>query len=74
MHRERKAMTRLWEKRKKLIEGVIESTVGMYGELKGIVGQAIQKIEGLELPFFGSRRRRHKVITFVAVQHFKEQV
>ena len=50
LDRERKAMTRLWSKRETQIQSVIESTVGMYGDLQGIAGRAIQEIEGLELP------------------------
>ena len=50
LHRERKAMTRLWAKREAQIHGVIESTVGMYGDLQGIAGKAIQEIEGLDVP------------------------
>ncbi|MXZ48708.1 MAG: DUF2130 domain-containing protein [Candidatus Dadabacteria bacterium] len=50
LDRERKSMTRLWAKREAQIQGVIESAVGMYGDLQGIAGQAIQEIEGLELP------------------------
>jgi hypothetical protein len=47
LDRERKAMTRLWAKREAQIQGVIESTVGMYGDLQGIAGKAFQEIEGL---------------------------
>jgi len=54
LNRERKAMTRLWAKREAQIQGVIESTVGMYGDLQGIVGQALQEIEGLEVPLLES--------------------
>ena len=50
LEREKKAMTRLWSKREAQIQGVIESTVGMYGDLQGIVGRALQEIEGLEIP------------------------
>ena len=50
LEREKKAMTRLWSKREAQIQGVIESTVGMYGDLQGIVGRALQEIEGLEVP------------------------
>lgn len=50
LDREKKAMTRLWAKREMQIQNVIESTVGMYGDLQGIAGQALQEIEGLELP------------------------
>jgi hypothetical protein len=50
LDRERKAMTRLWAKREAQIQDVIESTVGMYGDLQGIAGREFQEIEGLELP------------------------
>ena len=50
LEREKKATTRLWAKRGVQIQGVIESTVGMYGDLQGIVGRALQEIEGLEVP------------------------
>ena len=50
LDREKKAMTRLWAKREVQIQGVIESTVGMYGDLQGIAGRALQEIEGLEVP------------------------
>jgi hypothetical protein len=48
LDKERKAMTRLWAKREAQIQGVIESTVGMYGDLQGIAGKSLQEIEGLE--------------------------
>jgi hypothetical protein len=48
--REKKAMQRLWAKREAQIQGIIESTVGMYGDLQGIAGRALQEIEGLEVP------------------------
>lgn len=50
LERERRAMTRLWAKREIQIQGVIESTVGLYGDLQGIAGTAMGEIEGLELP------------------------
>jgi hypothetical protein len=50
LNRERKATTRLWAKREAQIQGVIESTVGMYGDLQGIAGRAFKEIEGLETP------------------------
>jgi hypothetical protein len=48
--REKKAMKRLWAKREAQIQGVIESTVGVYGDLQGIAGRALQEIDGLEVP------------------------
>ena len=54
LDRERKAMTRLWAKRDAQINGVIESTVGMYGDLQGIAGRALPEIEGLDVPLLES--------------------
>ena len=54
LEREKKAMTRLWAKRDAQIQGVIESTVGMYGDLQGIAGRALHEIEGLEIQLIGS--------------------
>ncbi|WP_334146238.1 DUF2130 domain-containing protein [Hyphomicrobium sp.] len=50
LDRERKATLRQWAKREAQIRGVIEATVGMYGDLQGIAGQALQEIESLTLP------------------------
>ncbi|GKS69240.1 hypothetical protein W03_12440 [Nitrosomonas sp. PY1] len=50
LDKERKVMTRLWAKREIQIRGVIESTVGMYGDLQGIAGSVLPEIPGLELP------------------------
>ncbi len=55
LDREKKAMTRLWAKREAQIQGVIESTVGMYGDLQGIAGRAFPEIEGLEVPLIEDR-------------------
>ena len=48
LDRERKTMMKLWAKRQTQINGVIGSTVGMYGDLQGIAGKALQEIEALE--------------------------
>jgi hypothetical protein len=47
LERERKAMRRLRAKREEHIRGVIESTVGMYGDLQGIAGKTLEEIDGL---------------------------
>jgi hypothetical protein len=47
LERERKTMTRLRAKREEQIRGVIESTVGMCGDLQGITGKTLEKIDGL---------------------------
>jgi hypothetical protein len=50
LQRERAALTRLWAKRESQILKGIGSTVGMYGDLQGIAGKALQEIEGLAAP------------------------
>jgi hypothetical protein len=50
LDKERKATTRLWAKREAQIRGVVEATVGMYGDLQGIAGKALQEIEALSPP------------------------
>ena len=50
LDKERKAIMRGWAKRELQIKGVLESTVGMYGDLQGIAGKAIQEIEALSFP------------------------
>ena len=47
LERERKTMTRLRAKREEQVKRVIESTVGMYGDLQGIAGKALEEIDGL---------------------------
>jgi len=49
LDRERKVILKQWAKREEQIERVMQSTVGMYGDLQGIAGKTIQEIEGLEL-------------------------
>ena len=49
LDKERKAMTRLWAKREAQICGVLELTVGLYGDLQGIAGKTLQEIDGLDL-------------------------
>ena len=47
LERERKTIMRLRAKREGQIRGVIESTVGMYGDLQGLAGKALEEIDGL---------------------------
>ena len=46
---EKKTIQRQWAKREMQIDKVMQSTVGMYGDLQGIAGKSLQEIEGLEL-------------------------
>lgn len=48
LEKERRAITRQWVKREEQIQRVMNSTVGMYGDLQGIAGKSLQEIEGLE--------------------------
>ncbi len=47
---EKKAYQRQWAKREIQIDKVMQSTVGMYGDLQGIAGKSLQEIDGLEFP------------------------
>jgi hypothetical protein len=49
LDRERKAIMKQWAKREEQIERVMGATVGLYGDLQGIVGKSLQEIESLEL-------------------------
>jgi hypothetical protein len=47
--RERRAMERLWREREKQIERVVTNTVGMYGEMRGLIGSSLPEIPALAL-------------------------
>lgn len=49
LDREKRAMTALWARREKEIERVLTSTSSLYGDLQGATGDALPKIERLEL-------------------------
>jgi hypothetical protein len=50
LDKERKFMNRVWAKREGQIQGVLDSTVGMYGDLQGIAGKALPEIPSLDTP------------------------
>jgi hypothetical protein len=50
LDKERKFMTRQWAKRETQILSVVESTVGMVGDLEAIAGKAMPEIPSLDLP------------------------
>jgi hypothetical protein len=54
LDRERKMMTKQWAKREQQIRIVIESTIGMYGDVQGIAGKALDEIEAFTLPLIES--------------------
>jgi len=47
--KERTTMTKMWAKREGQIQAVLASTAGMYGDLQGIAGQAIETIDALDI-------------------------
>lgn len=49
LDRERKTMTKLWARREAQLNGVLDSTAGLYGDLQGIAGRAMPEIEGLDV-------------------------
>ncbi len=48
---EKRAMQRIWKQREKQIEKVVNNTLGMYGAIRGIAGNAVQTVKALELGF-----------------------
>ncbi|WRA31647.1 DUF2130 domain-containing protein [Helicobacter pylori] len=50
---EKRAMARIWKSREKQMEKVFESTINMYGSIKGIAGNAIGQVKALELGYDG---------------------
>ncbi len=49
VNRERRAMEKNWKEREKQIERVVKNTVGLYGDMQGIIGGVIPQISALEL-------------------------
>lgn len=49
LDRERKTTMRMWAKREEQLKGVLDSTAGLYGDLQGIAGRAMQEIESLDV-------------------------
>jgi hypothetical protein len=54
LDKERKFMGRQWAKRETQILAVLESTVGMVGELQAIAGKAMPEIPSLDMPLLES--------------------
>lgn len=50
LDREKRAMSSIWSRREKEIDRVLNSTSSLYGDLQGATGNALPKIEKLELP------------------------
>jgi len=50
LEKERAYYMKKWQKEEKSIVKVVENTVGIYGDLQGLIGNALPKIQNLELP------------------------
>jgi len=57
---EKRAMQRIWKQREKQIEKVVHNTLGMYGSIRGIAGNAVQTVKALELDFIEEDAEDHK--------------
>ncbi|MBJ7532727.1 DUF2130 domain-containing protein [Rhodomicrobium vannielii ATCC 17100] len=55
LHRERSQAIRQFAKRENQLHGMLDATVGMYGDLQGIAGSALADIESLEQPMIESK-------------------
>lgn len=50
LEKEKTYFIKKWAKEEKAIKGVVENTAGIYGDLQGLIGAALPKIQHLELP------------------------
>ncbi|MEO7976753.1 DUF2130 domain-containing protein [Flavobacterium sp.] len=55
---EKRAMQRIWKQREKQIEKVVHNTLGMYGSIRGIAGNAVQTVRALELDFIEDEQEK----------------
>ncbi len=46
---EKRSMNKIWSRREKQIERVMNNTTGMYGDMQGIIGSTLPEIKTLEL-------------------------
>ncbi len=49
LEQEKRAMQRIWAKREKQIDRVLANTVGLHGDVAGIIGGTLPEIAGIEL-------------------------
>ncbi len=49
LDKEKEAMRRLWAKREKEILRITENTIGMYGEMQGLIGSSMPSLPALDL-------------------------
>ncbi len=49
LDQEKRAMMRIWSKREKQLDRVINNTAAMYGDMEGIIGASLPQLKSLEL-------------------------
>ncbi len=49
LDKEKRAMERLWSAREKQLRRVIDNTARLYGDMQGLIGSQLPKVEYLEL-------------------------
>lgn len=50
LEKEKRAYQKIWAKREKQIQRVIDNTFGMHGDLEGLIGSSLPQIKLMELP------------------------
>ncbi len=50
LDREKRAVSKIWDKREKQLERVVMNIGGMQGDIEGVAGMTLPKVERLELP------------------------
>ena len=49
LDKEKRAMERLWSAREKQLRRVIDNTARLYGDMQGLIGSQLPKVDYLEL-------------------------
>jgi hypothetical protein len=58
---EKRAFKKQWSKREKQLERAITNTASLYGDLQGIVGASLPRIEGLETMLIEDQRGKQEL-------------
>lgn len=51
LDREKRAISKTWKQREKLIDSVVDNTLHIYSDIQGVVGKKVLNIQSLELPY-----------------------
>ena len=62
LQKEKRSMNSLWKARQKQIERLIDSTVGLYGDMKGIIGSKMPEIEDLNIDMLESKPKQKTLV------------